>query len=844
MAHARSALITLISILILVQPATALDAETPPDGSEVPNPKPLISWTDYSGTFDHYELTLSQSPDLSSGSTQVVTDSHYQVQDELSKGTWYWRATAYGTEGNESTGTRSFTIIDEPEYVVSIDPSSYSEDQDVWGVAFAFDAPRDANVTLKLNDVPYLSGRPLYDIGEGKELLIELEPDTYSLSASFTYQGRTRTYEDTFTLEQPTSQANTEENTGTAYNLTINITNDQGTPIPDADIELSSDDNEYDGTSDQDGRYVGSVEKGEYDITITKDGYFDYTFDEEVDEDTSLDVHLYPEKTETAHDKPDLKATNTVPDPDITITSPEYRAQVKDGDTVTYTIDNPSSIDSCSLLYKPQDKQGWRILTTTDDVDDENSLALEDTDTGEGLVKVRCDLKHHDKTPASDPRTIIVRTPQHYKPAQETLDDLKDAKENLPNLNSPLFSTLDIKKKLSDARKKLTSLDDKYAAHTGNGETEEAEKVAEEIDEYITSIEGGLVTDAKILEQEENVALTDKDAVKELIRRHLKEKNLSDAASEDAFTQLYSNQNDYTFRTTVTVAELTYMDGRLSYITGVTRNAQRYTTDQDAPETFTILEEFPSTFLQRAGTPTVIAPGKKDRGKLQDTTVSLDLKVGDAFTYVFEGKVKQSIPEKARLAVLEPLNYTALQQENEGVLSDVTGAVTQAFSSGVASSPVLWIVIAVIVAGLIVNPFSGGGGSGRKDVRQLAELIHHTLDLFEQGRHDEAFENYPSILEAYESLNDEDKQSLSFAIYELSAELHAHPVRQRVQEASRTLATLNSRTDFATVQALTDEILQHYQQLDPQAKEKVKPHLNSYKEQLRFKHRLFHPRRP
>ncbi|MBW2982680.1 carboxypeptidase regulatory-like domain-containing protein [Candidatus Woesearchaeota archaeon] len=839
-AQARLALIALIA-LILIQPAIGLEAIQPSDGAETTTDQPLLSWTDHSKSLDHYEILISRDESMADPKVEeAITTSNYQVQEQLPKGTWYWQVTAIGEESNETTATYTFTIIDQPSYAVTIDTSSYDQDEEV---TFTMDAPSGSEVEMNITadgfELPYTT-----DSLKSKTFSTFLEPGSYTLEAAFTYQGLTTTHNDRFILAAPEQDEETATEEPDTYTFTLSVTDDRGEAVEDATVELENEDRSYEGETDEAGLYKRDVAEGTYDVLITKDGYFDYDFTEDIEDDKTLDVHLYPEETGEAHDHPELAATNILPDPDITITSPDYRQQVQDGDTVTYTAENPSSIESCDLLYRPEGQQGWKILDTTTDVEEENVLELQDTLSGEALIKIRCELKHHDKNPSSEPRTIIVRSPQHHDAAQQIIGKLEKAEKDLPSLQSPLFTTLDIKKKLKDARKELTSLDEQYAAHTGNGDDKKAQDTADEISKLITTLNEEVIIDASILDEQEGVALTDKEAAKRLIRQHLDGKNLTESARKKAFERLFQEQTSYTFRTTVTVAELTYLDGRLSYVTSLTRGAQRYTAD-DTGEGFTVVEEFPSTLLQRTGTPELLVPDSKSRGGIRDKA-SLELHAGDQYTYIFEGDVSDSLPEKARLAVIEPLNYTALQESEEGFLNGVTGAVTQAFgSSGLASSPILWIVMAVVAAGLIINPFSGGNSTGgKKDIRQLAELIHDTLDRFEQGRHDEAFNNYPHILEAYESLRPEDQEELSFAINELSAELHAHPVRQRVQEASRTLSGLSSRTDLTAVQALTTDILQQYRTLDPEAREKVKPHLHSYKEQLRFKQQLFTPRGP
>ncbi|MFP4523861.1 MAG: carboxypeptidase regulatory-like domain-containing protein [Candidatus Woesearchaeota archaeon] len=839
-AQARLALIALIA-LFLIQPAAAIQ---PSDGAETTTDQPLLSWADVQEA-DHYEILMSRDESMADPEVEeTTTSSNYQVQEQLPKGTWYWQVTAVGEEDNETTATYTFTIIDRPS--VDIDTSSYDQDEEV---TFTIDAPSgsevDMNITADGFSLPHTT-----DSLESKTFSTFLEPGTYNLEAAFTYQGLTTTYNDTFTVAEIEEQEEVEEQeeetveTNGTRMFILSVTDDQGEPVEDAAVELESEDETYGGTTDEKGLYSKEVAEGTYDILVTKDGYFDYDFTEDLDEDKTLDAHLYPEEAGEAHDRPELAATNTKPDPNITITSPEYKGQVQEGSSVRYTVGEPDTMTRCDLLYRPEGKKGWEVMASTEDVEEENELELQDTSSGEGLLKIRCALKHYDEEAYSEPRTIIVRAPQHHEAAQEVISDIEQAEKDLPSLQSPLFTTLDIKKNLKEARKELTSLDEQYAAHTGNGDDKKAEDTADEISKLITNLNGELIIDASILDEQEDVALTDKEAAKRIIRQHLDGKNLTTPARKKAFERLFQEQTSYTFRTTTTVAELTYLDGRLSYVTSLTRGAQRYAAD-DTGEGFTVIEEFPSALLQRTGAPELLGPDGESHGDVRDKA-SLELHPGDQYTYVFEGDVSDSLTEKAQLAVIEPLNYTALREAERGFFNGVTGAVTQALGSGgLASSPVLWIIMAVVVAGLIINPFSSGNAAGgKKDVRRLAELIHDTLDRFEQGRHDDAFSNYPDILEAYEALHPKDREELSFAINELSAELHAHPVRQRVQEASRTLSGLSSRTDLVAVQALTTDILQQYRSLDPEAREKVKPHLHSYKEQLRFKQQLFTPRGP
>lgn len=814
----------LVVLLLSLSFAAAIAPIAPTNNEETLNQQPLFSWTNYAGTIQDYTLILSREADMTDPwKTYVTTTPYYQLQESLSPGTWYWQTTARG-ETTETTPITTLTVIERPTFSIAPDLSRYDDNN---RVDFLINAPLGSHVNVNITkqgfNLPFNTNNLQTDT-----FTTFLEPGDYVINAVFLFEGISSSYADVLHLAAPLSVKRT---------LTFNVTDSEIRPLEKATITLTQEEKEYTIRTSENGTATLLVDEGEYDFLIEHEDFLDDEFTERILRDELFRIRLVPEELATATTTPRLAATAIIPQPEIIIASPTYREEITALPfIIQFTATDHASIQSCDLLHRMAGQQGWILASTTDQVNKDNTIEFTKPPQGESSIKIQCSLKGYEKTVASDARTIIVSLPpEHHEQAMIFLDELQALAKKLPTSNDPLFTSMDIQGKIAEAKTTITDLDKTYIDQLTAGNKAQAETTSENIQQEIATLRKELVTSFAITDRQEIVTEADLDAVKEIIKESLSSQDFTDKQKQSIQEQIIKEQTSYTIRTKVVVAKLETMEGNQRYVTGVTRTIQQYYASDEHLQQYHVIEELPSYFLQQTGTPKILDENGDEITRVEEEKARLTLSPESSYTLLFSGNVQPSVEQLNMVLVRKYDNATRyLDETNTG---GITGAVVSVLGGIGGVSPVLWVFIAIIIATFIVNPFSVITMNKKdKRVTQLTDAIHDTLDLMEQGMHEQAFANYPSIIETYEQLRPEHQNDLSFAITNLSSALHVHTTHATIQQAIAHLANLTSRAQLAHVQAITTQIITDYQELDAESRKQLKPSLQTLQEQLKEKH--------
>ena len=833
---ARGPLIGILIILVLglSAVATAIEPITPAAEDQTLNDQPLFSWTDYAGNLDHYTLTITPSDDPGSPWHEYDTTAAYlQLQTPLPAGNWQWHVTAHAENETETTTTRNLTILERPSFSIEPDLSRYDDNHQV---DFHIDAPKGSkvqvNVTKEGFSLPFTT-----DDLQNPTFSTFLEPGTYNIRASFDFEGLHADHADVLVLK---------ETTPSQHLVAFNITDSEDEPVRGARITITGD-AEEEATTDRDGEASVELETGHYEFIITADGFLDDSFEKKIDEDRTFRERLVPEDLGTAATTPTLAATATImPDPEVTITSPLYGETIKETPLqVTFTLSSHASVQGCELLAKSDGQQGWRVVDQVKDPSEENEATYDEPPQGKSLMKVQCSLEGLEKTVTSQTRTLEVSLPPKHNPqAEEFLEELQDATRKAPQGDDPLLLSLDVKGKIAAAKKRMTELDTQYVEAATQGATIKEKEIADTIDKEIESYKGDLITSYEVTDREEGVTAIDMDAAKSDIKEWVSQTEISDKQKQAIREKMLQEQSSYTIRSKTTVAKLVTMGGDERYVTGLTRDLQPYYTE-DTPERILLTEDLPSYFLQQTGTPEVLGADGKELAKVEDGRIRMEMTPEGSYTLLFKGNVKPAMSSLNSIVIRQHENVTDYLDKGTGGFNGITGAVTNVLQGVGSFSPLVWVFLAVIIAAVIIKPFGVISTSGNgKDVQRLTETIHNTLDLMEQGLHEQAFNNYPSIIDSYEKLKPRKQEALSFAITSLSSALHAYTVNQSVSQTLSRLQGLSSRSELAQVQAMTMQLIEDYKGLDSHSREQVKPSLLQLQQQLRETHALLSSSKP
>jgi acetyl-CoA carboxylase alpha subunit len=140
----------------------------------------------------------------------------------------------------------------------------------------------------------------------------------------------------------------------------------------------------------------------------------------------------------------------------------------------------------------------------------------------------------------------------------------------------------------------------------------------------------------------------------------------------------------------------------------------------------------------------------------------------------------------------------------------------------------------------IVNPFSSVAQVKiNKNVRQLTDTLHQTLDLLEQGYPEYAFQQYPSIIESYEQLKPAQQQQLSFAVAHLSTALHLYTLNNKIYMTTSRIVNLSSRAELYEIHQLMEQIVVDYHELDGESRMQIKPSLLQLQQHIKEKGTMF-----
>jgi hypothetical protein len=585
--------------------------------------------------------------------------------------------------------------------------------------------------------------------------------------------------------------------------------------------------------TDKYGKASLTMPEGKYTIAVKKQGYFDDSFRKTLDTDRFFTLILYPGQSGNATGTPSVASTASTA-PTIIITDPSSREKVELPFTVSFDVDKPSGITRCDALVRPAGKQGWLVAGSLSAVTETNAVTLSETGEGEILTKIRCAIGT--KTYESEPRTFIVAPePKHHEGIQDLLFLLDENKGKLRSAQDPLFTSLDLDGQLSKARKELEELDGKYLSATGADDQAAVQELESEIAERLAELETTLVISSTIVNKGDGVLGVDAEAAERLVKAQATSNNLGEEVTALAIETLLEDQASYTFRSRTTSGELTLADGTTTYVTGVTRTVQQF-SGPESSGSVTVVEELPGQFLQQAGVPRILGKEGESVGTIDGNRITATLIPGQSYTLLFDGDVTPPTVDAA-IAVIRTLDYTVLEEEaSRGPFDAITGRVTGTIeSTGLSPITVMVtiIAIAVLTAALLTGNISLPDlGGGRKE-QEFMDQVHDVLDLFERGGHAEAFQRYPSLIDAYERLPEKSQDRLSFAITTLSSELHTHTMAQSILEASTLLPSLKENGDLNGIALLTNQIIAHYRELDPVAKTKVAPLLQAYQESLR-----------
>ncbi|MBN1274799.1 carboxypeptidase regulatory-like domain-containing protein [Candidatus Woesearchaeota archaeon] len=824
-----------LALALLTTPVLALGPISPKSNEQVVNKQPLLSWTDYNGEGTAtYILILSDSPNLASPVVEhETTNPYYQVQSPLANGDWYWKATATAPGGADETPINHFEVIDQPSYTIIPDLSRYGEDK---RVDFIIDAP--LGIALELHITTQGFNLPFSTTNLKKKTFTTfLDPGSYTLQATFTQQSLTTPFTTTFTVTPPPTPE---------HAVTITVTDQDKNPLKDALITLEGTTSKQERT-DGDGIAKITVEQGDYDCTISKEGYGEERFEKTVDEDATLTIALERQEVGTTTDAPLLAATRSTAEPFIIITSPTEQERLPTDELeVTFTTAKHDLMASCDLLFKTSTQQGWSVKGTVHEPTGEDTITAANLPPGTARILIRCADSRGETYDSSTRSIIIPEQPETHQGVASFLEEMDEAKQSLKGSEEPFLKHLNIPGRISAARKQLIDMDEQYQRLVADGKKDEAAELSGEIDELLRALAATLIIKSSIIEQEETATLMDEEEVGELITRYLKDTGMEPSAQERARRLIEEEQQSYAWRTTIAVAELELLDGTKKYVTGVTRTAQRFIDGEEEAHAVTIVESLPSSFIQVAGEPEIIDASGETIAETRDGVLWFPLPEDRSYTLLFTGNVMASADALDAVALIPDKDYEVLAATERGIINSVTGAVVSAWERvGLdTASPWALLIVIVAVAMFIINPFTTvPDWHRRRRVRDVTEKVHDVLDLIEQERHEEAFLDYPGIISSFERLSPHHQEQLSFAISNLSSHLHAHSFRQAVNEASSRLFRLDSRSDLPEIASITKMLIDEYRELDLDAKEQVKHLLLLYQEQLRTKQRTLHAQR-
>lgn len=551
------------------------------------------------------------------------------------------------------------------------------------------------------------------------------------------------------------------------FDIIVKVRDNENKPVPRAKVEIDG----IRKSVNSEGETVYKLVEGEYDLNVTKDGYFD----------TSVKLAVDKDKTVTV----ELKGEDEAPPPQIKILAPPDEVELN-FDYLTVRFEAKADVDilSCKVLFNPEDIAGWKVSDSLMNPNQgENTIRIEDLFEGRYRFKVRCEDKNR-KTAESDTRHFIVpdlgtnnvpsvvsrSVPVEEENVQEAgfMDDIitrfQDIKEELLSYSDRrkvLLERLDVPALLSETEAKLLALEDNYQTYLdSNLEPDALELKEEQIRTKAKGLMDKLPSSVDIESTSTFIYYPEKDKVRAVASRYmeLNQIELSDRSFDRYMEEVFSFQSSFDIAVKLSVMTISYEGTKKSYTV----------VEKSLPE---------ADYADRV---LVESIPKEIAGSYEDMIVLSSHMVLD------EDPVLQFSISKPEAVYMVPGKHDSvvISRIGSGILlrkfratNSITGLSVAGLKKVKPSVIFLEVFLMVLLAGgatIGYRSYKEKEGGAAKTEKELISGLTEIFDLLGSGKKMEAFSRCDRVLDLYALIPEERRQMFREMMDFVRAEIDEH----------------------------------------------------------------------
>ncbi len=608
-------------------------------------------------------------------------------------------------------------------------------------------------------------------------------------------------------------------------------------PLGDAGIVIG---HEKEKTNVNGKAFFREIAAGTYKISISRDGYEQYSRNHDITDDAELMIKLNPRKPETEMY------------PVVDIANLEDNMTIKDAVQISFQVSSDVPVSVCRLLSNAAGRSGYRIVDDVKDPVTGKIIKLSgDLEAGINTIKVTCENKYgsgesrHYKIRYDD--SSIEKDNQHDDHTTSSGKDEEDAEEreaeqeamsDIPEEYYDLIESIKRSKKdferMTREKGEIVSLM-AYKNLLKNLESEvkslvrqrkDLEKLriskesyrskAMEMDAALKKLSNQVPVEINILKKQNIIEEVDTDMIEEIITTYAAERDIDDVDAETLAERSAEIQDEISTLSKMMHAEVVMASGIKQTYTIISKE---FRTDANLSAGF-IVETVPKEVAESIrditckGNYEVIKEDPVFKPKISDNKL----------VYYVSGIRSMEDVQKVRSVFMLDPN----RPENM-----ITGFF---MFNGKGGSYFSTFLIAIFVAGVLGTVtysqrsyvFSIISRSKKQDIIYLLNLA---MDHIRSGNDEDAIRLYPEILKSFSSTHDKRKEELIPMIQYISRIADAQYCNRLISKAVTEL----SEGRFRIGGDLQQEIEKVYEDMDDDVKDHIDETYTRYSRMLRLR---------
>ena len=612
------------------------------------------------------------------------------------------------------------------------------------------------------------------------------------------------------------------------FNVTITVKNDSGNIVKDADVEF----NDIHKNASDDGKASFLVNSGTYELRIKKSNYFNY-YNDSVEINSNRNIEAKLKYDENNYEKPK-----------ITLISPDDKQKI-DSSTIEikYKVEDDSEVN-CSLQLN--EYKDWWIEKGTHENPErnkENSFTLSELKDGEYKYKVKC-IDKHGHIGFSDTRSFYVDINGLSSSANtaEMTEQDKDINSIIDNINSLLtefekldkaerevFETLEIQKKLDDAKTELS----RFKRDLNNliwRKLNETELKEAEIDIYdkIENLKDEIPTSLNVIDSIEFVAYPKDEDIENITLTYLNSKNskYSKKQEKSFIDSIKELQSLLTVTTKAKIVEISYLSNKKEKITLIEKELK---IDESSRE-LSLVEYIPKEIAKDVNEIEFLFDYETI---LNDPLISINIEGLDKFAYYFRKEINLEDTKKTKSLLINegeiPIGNTIT---GFGILTNLKPGFINSSNTRILIEVLIIIVLSLVYIGYSIKgtkiKYYFGDRKSLKNLKEIKRFIESAKSELGNHNYSEAKSFYGNINSIFKILPQDMKKEVYKNIIVLSNKLDLFYINKLLDKAELNIQNKNRQEAILAY----NEIIGLYKRVPPEYKSQVLEKCNKLRQSL------------